>query len=151
MKKEESRIHPDLSVPEGVPVITKPAQAHGGEAVGGTLAGEGIKMVEHEPDVPLTLIIAVNDDVAFPEVCPCGLMVFDQLAASLKKGKDGETFGFVEGVVVVGRGKGGADDGKVVDHSGGELLLEFHQVHIVVPHLMDNSRLGAMRLVEDKT
>src|SRR5580658_4420720 len=99
-------------------VVAKSAEAHRGQTVGGSLAGEGVKVVEHEPDIALGRVVAVDDDVAFPQVRPGRLMVFDELDTSLEEGEQGKPFGFVERVVVVGGSERGAHHGKMVSDAG---------------------------------
>src|SRR5579859_1883652 len=149
LEQEQGGVHPDLGVPKGVTVVAEAAQAHGGEAVGRAFAGKGVQVIEHEPDIALQGVVAVDEDIALPQLIPGLFVRFYQLFASLEGGEEGEAFGFVEGIVVVGRGEGGADDGEVVGGACLQLFPEFYQMHIVVPHLMDDGGFRAMGLVEE--
>ena len=150
MQHGQGREHPQISIPEHVAVVAEPREAHGRGRVVGAGPREAVEVVHHAVHVLLRLRIAGYLNVAFPQFVP-GLGVEGQQALlAFEAGEDGEALGLVERVGVVGRGDAGARHGVIVGLPCFQCLAELHQVHVAVPHLVDDLGLLPVRLAKQK-
>src|SRR6476646_1038267 len=102
-------------------------------------------MIQHAVYILLALVVAFDHDITLPELVPCFGMKIYQAIPAFQFGINGQTFSFIQWIIMVRRCNGGTGNGKVISLASLYFFAEFHQVHVVVPHFMDYSWLLSVR------
>jgi hypothetical protein len=95
---------------------------------------------------PAATVGLLLSDIAFPEFIPGFVMKTNQALPAFQFGEDGHAFRFIQRVFMVSRSDRRAGNGIPIGLARlSALVAELHQVHIIIPHLVDHPRFLAMR------
>ena len=70
VQQQHGRVHPQLRIPENMPVVTLRRESHRRDAQPRSRAARSVKVVECETHDTLRLVVALDLDVALPHLLP---------------------------------------------------------------------------------